>query len=224
MQMTPSTTPTTARQTPRPHGTGARARGGTRRSPPVAQPAEPLLEPCAICPDADPALACDTCIVNARQRRERGMEIDDIARVMQIDTDRVWLLLALHDATVELDALKVDTVPTEGIRALIRAACHPANATFGLRDDVEHIEHGRMSDANLENLVGLLRANTPTTLSAIAAELGYSQVSLLSRKVGALPKSGRLGSKKEYNDTISVEDASEIVRILGLAPAQVDWL
>jgi hypothetical protein len=221
--MTPATTPTTAYQTARPHGTGARVRGEIC-SPAVAQPPEPLLEPCATCPDGDPALACDTCISNARERRERGLGVDQIARVMQIDTDRVWLLLALHDAIVELEALKVDTVPTEGIRTLIRAACHPANATFGVRDDVVHIEHGRMSDENLASLVALLRAGTPTTLSAIAAELGYSQLSLLGRKVGALPKSGRLGSKKEYNDRISVEEAAEIVRVLGLAPAWVDWL
>jgi hypothetical protein len=222
--MTLATTPTTARQTPRAHGTGVRARGGIRCSPPLAQPPEPLLEPCAICPDADPALACDTCIANARERRERGLEIDEIARVMQIDTDRVWLLLALHDATVELEALKVDTVPTEGIRALIRADCHPANAAFGLRDDVEHIKHGRMSDENLASLVALLRSGTPRTLSAIAAELGYSQVGWLSRKVGAIPKPGLPGREKQYHDTISVEEASKIVRVLGLAPAWVDWL
>jgi hypothetical protein len=143
---------------------------------------------------------------------------------MQIDTDRVWLLLALHDATVELQALRVDTVPTEGIRALIRAACHPANAAFGLRDDVEHIKHGRMSDENLASLVALLRSGTPRTLSAIAAELGYSQVGWLSRKVGAIPKPGLPGREKQYHDTISVEEASKIVRVLGLAPAWVDWL
>ena len=222
--MTPATTPTTAYQTPRPHGTGARARGGTRRSPPVAQPAEPLLEPCAICPDADPALACDTCIANARQRRERGMEIDDIARVMQIDTDRVWLLLALHDATVELDALKVDTVPTEGLRALIRAACFAPDSRFGMRDDVEQFEHGRMSDENLESLVARLRTRPRTTLTAVCRALGHEELSWLSRKVGAIPKATPPGKPRKYSETISVEEASEIVRAIGLMPAEVDWL
>ncbi len=218
--MTPASTSQTARPTPRPHAKPVRSRGGTRRS----QPPEQALRPCVICPDLDPALACDTCIANACERRERGYDVAEIAQVMQIDTDRVWLLLAAPEAIAELEALKVDTVPTEGLRALIRAACYPANATFGARDDVEPIEHGRMSDENLHSLAAMLRASTPRTLSAIAAELGYSQVGWLSRKVGAVPKPGPPGREKQYHETISVEEASKIVRVLGLAPAQVDWL
>jgi hypothetical protein len=172
----------------------------------------------------DPALACQTCIAAAHERRERGQDNAEIARVMQIDTDRVWLLLALHDELAELEALKVDTVPTEGLRALIRAACYPANLDFGVRDDVEHIERGRMSDENLANLVALLRAGTSRTLSSIAAELGYSQVGWLSRKVGAIPKPRRSGAEKQYHEALPVEEAAKIVRVLGLAPAQVDWL
>ena len=222
--MSLATTPTTARQAPRAHGTGVRARGGTRCSPPLAQPPEPLLAPCAICPDADPALACDTCIANARVRRERGLEIDEIARVMQIDTDRVWLLLALHDATVELEALKVDAVPTEGLRALIRAACFGLHSNFGVRDDVERIEHGRMSDGNLAGLVARLHTRPRITLTAVCRALGHEHLSWLSRKVGAIPKAAPPGKPRTYNETIAVDEASEIVRALGIVPAEVDWL
>ena len=172
----------------------------------------------------DPALACDTCIDNARERRERGQDIAEIARVMQIDSDRVWLLLGLHDASVELEALKVDTVPTEGLRALIRAACFGPDSNFGVRDDVERIEHGRMSDENLEGLVARLHTRPRITLTAVCQALGHEHLSWLSRKVGAIPKATPPGKPRTYNETISVEDTSDIVRALGIVPAEVDWL
>jgi hypothetical protein len=210
----------TARPTPRPHAKPVRSRGGTRRSQPPEQP----QRPCVICPDLDPALACDTCIANACERRERGYDVAEIARVMQIDTDHVWLLLAAPEAIAELEALKVDTVPTEGLRALIRAACFAPDSDFGVRDDVEHIKHGRMSDANLDDLVARLRTRPRTTLTAVCLTLGHEQLSWLSRKVGAIPKAGQAGQPRTYNETIAVHEASEIVRALGILPAEVDWL
>ena len=220
--MTSATRSTTARQTPRPEGKPARARGDARCSPSPA-PEQPV-EPCAICPEMDPALACDTCINNARERRERGQDIAEIARVMQIDSDRVWLLLGLHDAIVGLEALKVDTVPTEGLRALIRVACFGPDSNFGVRDDVERIEHGRMSDENLEGLVARLRTRPRITLTAVCRALGHEHLSWLTRKVGAIPKAAPPGNPRTYNETIAVEEASEIVRALGIVPAEVDWL
>ena len=150
------------------------------------------------------------------------MDIAEIARVMQIDTDRVWLLLALHDAIVELEALKVDTVPTEGLRALIRAACYPANATFGVRDDVERIEHGRMSDENLDR-------------PRRAAARALTQDAVGDRR-GARLQPGRLAEpegrsdpetrhrrepEKQYHETISCRRGEQDrAECLALAPAR----
>ena len=204
-----------------------RHRGAERGEAPHARRQQPeaAREPCATCAQMDPALACRECIDAAHGRREGGEPAAAIAAAMHIGTDRVALLLEAHDVLAELEALTVDEVPTEGLRALIRAACHPMNTDYGVRPDAPHIEKGRMSEANLAELVAQLRAGPQQTVSAIAAALGYSHVSGLSRKVGAIPH-GNVGAAKapRYNESVVIEDAARIARALGLAPAQIDWL
>ena len=206
---------------------GAVSNGG---APPVvaAHSAGTAAAPCEVCPNSDPALACQPCIDRADELASQGWSDSDIAADMGIDVDQAVLLVALAEAIRLLAALTVDEVPTEGLRALIRAAAGPGHEDFGDRPDPPHIERGHMSDRNLACLVEQLRAGPRRSPSDISKALGYKHASTLRRKVGAIitpadPRNPRL-RPAHYKETIDVEEASQIVRALGLSPCQVDWL
>lgn len=177
------------------------------------------------CTTDDNFTACDTCIHGVYQLYCDGSDIAAIAAIEQIDPDRVRLLIGIEEHRRDLENYKMDEVPTEGLRALVRAATHSARG-----DDPRHlpprIEAGRIPDAILKDLVGMLRSRDPMSMEAIAKRAGRSR-SWVARSLGMIPYASKRSVTKPagtFEDRVDVDVAATIIRAVGVAPCQVPWL
>jgi len=126
--------------------------------------------------------------------QDRGLE--QAAKRMRTGAREVKRLVEDEIDRREVDALKLDYIPNSRIRALLE-------------------RHTQAVEPEL-------------TLAELSRRAGLGGSSHVARMLGYMKTSGTRKSGKRYpgrvHDTISVENASRIVRALGYAPVEIEGL
>lgn len=181
------------------------------------------------CVVSDHHTACDGCVEMAGDLARKGCPLNVIMCAMEVPEGRAILLVGIAEQRRELETLRMDRVPTQGLRILLVAAgAYGPLRTGDVRANAPVIVEGRMPHALLTSLAAELRTRAPMTAYEIAKAAGYPDASSMSRKVGVvaepLARRASVHGEPRFSDTIDVGEAGAIVRAMGLVPSEIPWL